>query len=848
MFSTKITNYCRTNLFIIFIITLLVACGQDPVDNGNDNTDTDSPENSDGYEDIKVVDGKVRFYISEKENSTRTASGLSARNWATSTVVVNGKSYPVEFTDEQTPRPYIEVMESNNYNAVLQTPSSSMWFGSSAYSNVNLPHSQIHHMESAYIRPFPMYANYDKATGNKLIFNDGFAMVVVKLKGSDKIASIKVENPTGKKIAGTSQITPSKLYFSVVKGVNYAVLNTTNKGEFVQLNPSSATSFRLLIAPGNYPEGLNISICDSQYGAMFVTTPALELSAGEIFTLEKEYECESDLVYYEGFDNFVWGGDVLKGESGYGFAPMAEQMAIDSGAALTLNGYEIAKHEVPYNYPGSAFIQSNSWNVVSGKSVGESHQMSESYVASRNIAGLGYMFRVQEHPGYIAIGSATQDRGIIQTTLFDRFKTISKAKLTIDMALQAGFNGELLLQLINGGVFESATLNGKPIELTTDNLYYRYETASCKLFKDALVIPSSQTEPQEWNRLEFIVNGVTDGTKLYLTDNISANGVHGIYLDRIEVREIEEWGKKDGTVRVLLWNILAGMWCDQHNNYDNFVEWVKKYDPDICIWTESETIYTDDPNPETISDNSKKFLPYGWAELGARFGQPYAAVGGDRDNYPQTVTSKFPITTVQRITDTDDEGLYGKKFVLHGAGHYQINLSGKTLNIVTCHMHPMTYAPSTPSAGQAASTAAHEGDYFREYEMKYIVKKTVNHSSYAGEQYWLLAGDTNSHSPLDAWYYGYAEDAPELLTHNVIRKNTNLKDVIGERYPSSYFMETYPTHNRIDFVYLSPSMFNQVDNAIVLIDEWCRPRKNGNSKNWYAPADHRPVLVDFVIK
>ena len=130
MFFTKITNYCRASLFVIFIITLLVACGQDPVDNGNDNTDTDSPENSDGYEDIKVVDGKVRFYISEKENSTRTASGLSARNGATSTVVVNGKSYPVEFTDEQTPRPYIEVMESNNYNAVLQTPSSSMWFGS----------------------------------------------------------------------------------------------------------------------------------------------------------------------------------------------------------------------------------------------------------------------------------------------------------------------------------------------------------------------------------------------------------------------------------------------------------------------------------------------------------------------------------------------------------------------------------------------------------------------------------------------------------------------------------------------------------------------------------------------
>ncbi|MBQ2394329.1 MAG: hypothetical protein II307_01040, partial [Alistipes sp.] len=48
MFFTKITNYCRASLFIIFIITLLVACGQDPVDNGDDGTGTDTPENSDG--------------------------------------------------------------------------------------------------------------------------------------------------------------------------------------------------------------------------------------------------------------------------------------------------------------------------------------------------------------------------------------------------------------------------------------------------------------------------------------------------------------------------------------------------------------------------------------------------------------------------------------------------------------------------------------------------------------------------------------------------------------------------------------------------------------------------------
>ena len=37
---------------------------------------------------------------------------------------------------------------------------------------------------------------------------------------------------------------------------------------------------------------------------------------------------------------------------------------------------------------------------------------------------------------------------------------------------------------------------------------------------------------------------------------------------------------KETPLRVLYWNIQNGMWADQGNNYDNFVEWVKRYDPD----------------------------------------------------------------------------------------------------------------------------------------------------------------------------------------------------------------------------------------------------------------------------
>ena len=822
-------------LFIISVAVMFAACENSQVD-GPNNGGENKPSGDGAYEDIEVVNGMVRFYLEEKANATRTASGIKERNWSTSRAMVNGKSYSVQFTDEQTPRPYIEVAASasDTYNAVLLASGAGQWYESSTYTGIRLIHSQIYHMSEAHLRSYPMYANYAKETGNRLIFNDGYSMIILKLNGNAKISSVKVENPLGKSIAGLADITPSKGYFSITKGMNFAVMNCTNRGNFVQLEESSDKVFRLMIAPGEYSEGLKFSICDSERGAMFFTTSALTLGAGEIHTIERNYESDPDILFYEGFDNFVWGGDVMKGEKGYGFSPAADEMRVESG--VTLSGYEVPLAEVAYDNPGSGFIQSNNWNLVSGLTVGESHQMSDEYVASRNIADMGYMFRTQEHPGYVAVGTATQDRGILQTSLFSRVKTISRAKLTIDFALQAGFNGELLMQLINGGVFESATLNGQPLELTPDNLYFRYETASCKLFKEALVIPSTQTEPQAWNRLELSVNGVTDGTKLYIADNISAKGVHGIYLDRIEVREVEEWGKKDGTLRVLLWNILAGMWTDQHNNYDNLVEWVKKYDPDVCIWTESETIYYDN-SKDAITDKSQCYLPDGWAELGARFGHNYMAVSGNRDNYPQTVTSKYPINIVQKITDTHVKN----NPVVHGAGHFTIEVNGKKLNIVTLHMWPMDYFFGT-------STSDTRGDYYREFEMQYIVDQTINNPKYAGEEYWLLAGDTNAHSPLDSWFYGYQEDDSALLTHNVVRKQTNLKDVIGERYPENFFIETYPTHIRIDFIYLSPKMFDYVDNSIVLIDEWCRPRKNGNVQNWYAPADHRPVLLDLVVK
>lgn len=122
---------------------------------------------------------------------------------------------------------------------------------------------------------------------------------------------------------------------------------------------------------------------------------------------------------------------------------------------------------------------------------------------------------------------------------------------------------------------------------------------------------------------------------------------------------------KETPLRVLYWNIQNGMWADQGNNYDNFVEWVKRYDPDVCVWCEAQTIYEDGTNKARAAED--RYLPDNWGELAARYGHPYWTKSGHRDNYPQVITSKYPIEKVLDIIGEEPDSV-----VSHGACHARI--------------------------------------------------------------------------------------------------------------------------------------------------------------------------------
>ncbi|MDD4820257.1 MAG: hypothetical protein PHD21_05430, partial [Flavobacteriales bacterium] len=113
-------------------------------------------------------------------------------------------------------------------------------------------------------------------------------------------------------------------------------------------------------------------------------------------------------------------------------------------------------------------------------------------------------------------------------------------------------------------------------------------------------------------------------------------------------------------IRLLYWNIQNGMWDGQVDNYTRFVDFVKSKNPDVCVWCEAQSIYkygTDEP-----LDSSERYLVENWGVLAERYGHKYVYVGAHRDDYPQVVTSKYPIENVSRIIGAEPDSV-----VTHGA-------------------------------------------------------------------------------------------------------------------------------------------------------------------------------------
>lgn len=297
-------------------------------------------------------------------------------------------------------------------------------------------------------------------------------------------------------------------------------------------------------------------------------------------------------------------------------------------------------------------------------------------------------------------------------------------------------------------------------------------------------------------------------------------------------------------LRLVYWNIQNGMWDGQPDDYQRFTDWVKAQKPDVCVWCEAQPIYK--TGTYTKLDNVEEWqkdelMTKMWKRLGKRYGHKYIYIGGHRDNYPQVVTSRYPLQAVDRIIGNADT------LVSHGAGWVRINVAGKLVNIVTLHTWPQKYGYGVAKEDRDRSITENEGDKFRRAEMEYICRHTIGTDPSAAEGLWMMMGDFNSRSRVDNWVYRFAEDDTKLLVHDYIRECTPYVDIVYERDPQSFFSST-GGKSRIDFVYCTPPLAGMVEAAQIQTDNYTRPVRSKVVTSFYEPSDHRPIIVDFRIK
>lgn len=378
-------------------------------------------------------------------------------------------------------------------------------------------------------------------------------------------------------------------------------------------------------------------------------------------------------------------------------------------------------------------------------------------------------------------------------------------------------------------------------------------------------------------------------TLLLLTALLTALGAALLTSADAEAGKPKKDGKKN--LRVLYWNTQNGVWSGQGDNYDTFVKWVSEKDPDVCVWIEAATIFKTGSSV-SIKAPETKYLPDGWSELAARYGHKYVWKSGQRDNYPQVITSKYPIENVLQSVGNQKDTV-----VMHGFGQARINVEGRVINFVTLHLYPFGHlewkmkepaelrryrlrreeakkrydeAFASGNVGYAElnalkeemektaqehrdfraktyeiSTKNYEGEHYRRKEMEYIAKHTILKSADPDKELWFMCGDFNCVSPKDNFKYRWGDASLSFLTQRYIETDLPMYyDIVAEHYPGIFCKSTMGG-SRIDFVYVTKPMLKASTNVATGTDWYTKQSVFEPYPHFKLPSDHIPVMVDF---
>lgn len=273
--------------------------------------------------------------------------------------------------------------------------------------------------------------------------------------------------------------------------------------------------------------------------------------------------------------------------------------------------------------------------------------------------------------------------------------------------------------------------------------------------------------------------------------------------------------------KLLSWNIQDGMWCDQFDDYVNFVAYINEINPDIFCIQEAASHWDIDgknlshygrylPYPDQKNVESKWDNPSGWVALAKRWGHEYVVMGPYKDNYPVVITSKYPIEIIERLRGDENTT------VSHGALYAKVHFTDDiSVNLVNLHLQPDNIANASN---------------FRMNEINFYLSKTINSKEHYRDEHWLMMGDFNSN----------------------VGKNVDVEVRKNSYYDLWAEMNSY-SKSYIDFIYGTESMRKSLKSIDFLYGfahmDKIMYSPNGvainNGSGVWKYSDHYPILAEF---
>ncbi|MBV8253272.1 MAG: endonuclease/exonuclease/phosphatase family protein [Chitinophaga sp.] len=256
-------------------------------------------------------------------------------------------------------------------------------------------------------------------------------------------------------------------------------------------------------------------------------------------------------------------------------------------------------------------------------------------------------------------------------------------------------------------------------------------------------------------------------------------------------------------LRVISYNILEGMTTDTTKGKKVFVEWIKQFNPDIMALQECNG-----------------FTQKSLEDLAATWGHPYAVIVKE-NGYPTGITSRYPITGIQKVNENMTHG-----FIMANINGY---------NVVVLHLNPHKYRK-------------------RNEEIATILTNMERKNE---KNNWIIMGDFNSNTPLDkhrldsnkikSWQANGLKTNPNidnLVNGNMIdyavqqrMLDAGFTDALYEtdkQQKAATGKDTIRTTTRIDYIYLSKDLAKKLMTCHFIYDDFTAKY-----------SDHQPVYMEI---